>query len=105
MKQMRLGGSTMVHVEKAAEHCEDACCAPPPLVLPSKPMLDRRLLIREAFRLEWLTIGWMVVEAVVARAGGLPLYVRFVIQDLLAEEHRVDALDRHLGIADALVTG
>jgi WD40 repeat protein len=34
------------------------------------------------------------VEAVVARAEGLPLYVRFVIQDLLADEHRVDALDR-----------
>jgi WD40 repeat protein len=34
------------------------------------------------------------VEAVVTRAQGLPLYVRFVIQDLLADEHRVDALDR-----------
>ena len=34
------------------------------------------------------------VEAVVARAGGLPLYVRFVIQDLLADEFHVDALDR-----------
>jgi WD40 repeat protein len=34
------------------------------------------------------------VEAVVARAAGLPLYVRYVIQDLLADEHRVDALDR-----------
>jgi divalent metal cation (Fe/Co/Zn/Cd) transporter len=66
MKQMRLGGSTMVHVEKSAEHCEDACCAPAPLVLPSKPMLDRRLLIGEAFQLEWITIGWMIIEAVVA---------------------------------------
>jgi len=45
------------------------CCAPPPLILPPRP--DRLPLIREAFRLEWLTIGWMTVEAVVAIAAGL----------------------------------
>jgi hypothetical protein len=28
-------------------------------------------LIRQAFRLEWLTIGWMTVEAVVAIASGI----------------------------------
>ena len=28
-------------------------------------------LIREAFRLEWLTIGWMVIEALVATAAGV----------------------------------
>ena len=44
------------------------CCAPPPLILP--PRSDRLPLIREAFRLEWLTIGWMTVEAVVAIAAG-----------------------------------
>ncbi len=44
------------------------CCAPPPLVLP--PRSDRLPLIREAFRLEWLTIGWMTVEAIVATAAG-----------------------------------
>ena len=44
-------------------------CAPPPLFLP--PRSDRLLLIREAFRLEWLTIGWMTVEAVVAIAAGI----------------------------------
>ena len=43
-------------------------CAPPPLLLP--PRSDRLALIREAFRLEWLTIGWMTVEAVVAIAAG-----------------------------------
>jgi len=33
---------------------------------------DRRLsLIREAFWLEWLTIGWMTVEAVVAIGAGI----------------------------------
>jgi divalent metal cation (Fe/Co/Zn/Cd) transporter len=45
------------------------CCAPPPLILP--PRSDRLPLIREAFRLEWLTIGWMTVEAVIAIAAGV----------------------------------
>jgi divalent metal cation (Fe/Co/Zn/Cd) transporter len=44
-------------------------CAPPPLILP--PRSDRLPLIREAFRLEWLTIGWMTIEAVVAIAAGV----------------------------------
>ncbi len=44
------------------------CCAPPPLVLPPPP--DRLPLIREAFRLEWLTIGWMIIEAVVSIVAG-----------------------------------
>jgi divalent metal cation (Fe/Co/Zn/Cd) transporter len=44
-------------------------CAPPPLFLP--PRADRLPLIHEAFRLEWLTIGWMTVEAVVAIAAGV----------------------------------
>src|SRR5215469_15583235 len=45
------------------------CCAPPPLILPPRP--DRLPLIREAFRLEWFTIGWMTVEAVVAIGAGI----------------------------------
>jgi divalent metal cation (Fe/Co/Zn/Cd) transporter len=49
--------------------CMTECCAPPPLVLP--PRADRLPLIREAFRLEWLTIGWMTVEAVVAITAGV----------------------------------
>ena len=32
---------------------------------------ERLSLIREAFRLEWLTIGWMTVEAAVATASGI----------------------------------
>jgi divalent metal cation (Fe/Co/Zn/Cd) transporter len=51
--------------------CADECCAPPALVLPPKPKGDREALIREAFRLEWLTVGWMSVEAIVALASGL----------------------------------
>jgi divalent metal cation (Fe/Co/Zn/Cd) transporter len=37
----------------------------------SLPVLDRLPLIREAFRLEWLTIGWMTVEAAVSIAAGI----------------------------------
>ncbi len=44
-------------------------CAPPSLILP--PQSDRLPLIREAFRLAWLTIGWMTVEAIIAIAAGL----------------------------------
>jgi len=36
-----------------------------------RPRVDRTALIREVFRLEWLTIGWMVIEAVVALASGI----------------------------------
>jgi divalent metal cation (Fe/Co/Zn/Cd) transporter len=46
-----------------------ASCAPPPPFLP--PRADRPPLIREVFRLEWLIIGWMTVEAVVAIAAGV----------------------------------
>lgn len=49
--------------------CAAGCCAD----APSHPVTDpnRSALIREAFRLEWLTVGWMVIEAVVAVASGL----------------------------------
>src|SRR5260370_25802333 len=61
----------MLHVDKVAERCEDECCTPPPLILSSKPTVDRQSLVREAFRLEWITIGWMVVEAIVAIGSGI----------------------------------
>ena len=61
----------MTQIEKAASVCADECCAPPPLILPSKPPIDREALISDAFRLEWLTIGWMSVEAVVAISSGI----------------------------------
>lgn len=53
--------------------CNDDCCAPSPLVLPARRAQsgDREALIRQAFRLEWLTIGWMTVEAIVALGSGL----------------------------------
>jgi divalent metal cation (Fe/Co/Zn/Cd) transporter len=56
-----------------ASTCADECCAPSPLVLPMPPARsgDRRALIRQAFRLQWLTIGWMTVEATVAIGAGL----------------------------------
>jgi divalent metal cation (Fe/Co/Zn/Cd) transporter len=44
-------------------------CAEPRLISP--PVSDREILIREAFRLEWFTIGWMTVEALVAITAGV----------------------------------
>jgi hypothetical protein len=44
--------------ERMTTVCADECCAPPALVAPSRSS-NREALIREAFRLEWLTIGWM----------------------------------------------
>jgi divalent metal cation (Fe/Co/Zn/Cd) transporter len=63
----------MSQIEKIRTACTDECCAPPPLVLPTdaKADHDREALIREAFRLEWLTIGWMTIEAIVAIASGI----------------------------------
>src|SRR5450759_982594 len=64
-------GSTMAHIDKVAEHCDDGCCAPPPLILHGKPAVDRKSLVQEAFRLEWITVGWMVIEAAVAIGSGI----------------------------------
>ena len=61
----------MTSIEKLGEFCAEACCVPPLLILPTKLAVDRRPLIREAFRLEWLTIGWMVIEALVATVAGV----------------------------------
>ena len=61
----------MSQMDKLAEPCADACCAPPPLALSSSPAGDRTSFIQHAFRLEWLTIGWMSIEAVVALISGV----------------------------------
>lgn len=55
----------------------DACCAS---VAAESPLPERAALVRQAFRLEWLTIGWMVIEGAVAIgaavvAGSLTLAV------------------------------
>jgi divalent metal cation (Fe/Co/Zn/Cd) transporter len=63
-----------LRIDQSARACaDDACCAPPPLTLPSQETRsgERETLIRKAFRLEWLTIGWMTVEAAVAIVSGL----------------------------------
>jgi divalent metal cation (Fe/Co/Zn/Cd) transporter len=44
-------------------------CAEPRLMSP--PVSDRQILVREAFRLEWFTIGWMTIEALVAITAGV----------------------------------
>ena len=55
--------------EKVVDACE--CCAEPAIIAPPHFSEERVALIREAFRLERLTIGWMTVEAVVAIAAGV----------------------------------
>src|SRR5208282_3934221 len=61
----------MTRMQNLREPCEDECCVPPLLILPLKPTVDRRPLVREAFRLEWITISWMVIEAAVAIGSGI----------------------------------
>lgn len=53
----------------ALDNCTDTCCA----AAASAPALApaRATLIRQAFRLEWMTVAWMVVEAAVAIGAGL----------------------------------
>ena len=52
-----LGALSVSHIETTGV-CTDECWAPP-VVFPTRPgqSRDRQALIREAFRLEWLTIG------------------------------------------------
>jgi len=54
------------------EEVVDACgCCAESSIGPSRFSEERVALIRQAFRLEWLTIAWMTVEAVVAIAAGI----------------------------------
>lgn len=48
--------------------CQKSCCESDVGSLSSR---ERETLIREAFRLEWLTIAWMVVEGAVAIGAGI----------------------------------
>ena len=52
-----------------AESCVDTCCRSTPSALSLTS--ERAALIRQAFRLEWMTVAWMVVEGVVALGAGL----------------------------------
>ncbi|MBW4091581.1 MAG: cation transporter [Proteobacteria bacterium] len=50
--------------------CHDACCTAGP-ALPAANNQDRAALIRRAFRLEYTTVAWMAVEAIVAIWAGM----------------------------------
>lgn len=52
-----------------ADSCTDACCGS----ASSAPALapQRTALIEQAFRLEWMTVAWMVIEGAVAIGAGL----------------------------------
>src|SRR5271166_5291975 len=58
-----------LHGPAAASCCASECCAQAPPRSVFDP--ERPAVIREAFRLEWLTIAWMIIEAVVALASGI----------------------------------
>jgi hypothetical protein len=45
----------------------DSCCGSAGSVLTQ----ERAMLIRQAFRLEWLTVAWMIVEGAVAIGAGI----------------------------------
>jgi hypothetical protein len=45
----------------------ESCATPSAL----SPTSERATLIRQAFRLEWMTVAWMVIEGVVALGAGL----------------------------------
>ena len=45
------------------------CCEAPPKGVAEAP--NRASLIRDAFRLEWLTVAWMTIETAVAIGAGL----------------------------------
>ncbi len=62
---------THVQARKAVNVCADERCAPPAVALPPKSSIHREALIRDAFRLEWVTIVWMSVEAVIAITSGI----------------------------------
>ena len=51
------------------ETCRDSCNGS--AASTALPAPERASLIRQAFRLEWLTVTWMVVEGVVAIAAGI----------------------------------
>jgi divalent metal cation (Fe/Co/Zn/Cd) transporter len=57
------------HGSAAASRCASNCWTEVPPRSVSNP--KRPALIREAFRLEWMTIAWMIIEAVVALGSGI----------------------------------
>jgi divalent metal cation (Fe/Co/Zn/Cd) transporter len=61
----------MSEIDNSQSLHADEGCAPASGVLPPKVSHDRALLIREAFRLEWLTLAWVAIEAVVGTATGI----------------------------------
>jgi len=61
----------MAQIDKTADRRDKDCCTPAPLTLPAKPAFDREPPVREALGLEWISIGWMVIEAVVAIGSGI----------------------------------
>ena len=60
----------MAQFDRLPQRCDDECCAPAP-IFPGNEPPRRQHLVRAALRLEWITIGWMVIEAAVAIGAGV----------------------------------
>src|SRR5262249_58553728 len=56
-----------IDIAAAAPCCTEAACAGNASAAPDA----RADLVRQAFRIEWLTVGWMTIEAAVAIASGI----------------------------------
>ena len=54
-----------------AASCDDACCAPEPQIQSASLGTQRADLVRQAFRLEYVTLAWMLIEAAVAIWSGV----------------------------------
>jgi len=63
-----IAGMDVAAPRDSASVCR-SCVADPPVRQAADP--QRLALVRAAFRLEWLTVAWMVIEAVVAIGSGL----------------------------------
>jgi hypothetical protein len=66
----RLEPSPLI-ADRSAESCHDACCAAEAVIVTARANSGRARLVRRAFRLEYTTVAWMVVEAVVAIWSGM----------------------------------
>ncbi|HET6236259.1 MAG TPA: cation transporter [Acetobacteraceae bacterium] len=62
---------SLSNADRAPELCNDACCKAEPAVASVLFDAGRAELIRRAFRLEYATVAWMVIEAAVAIWSGV----------------------------------
>ena len=62
---------SLSNADRPSVLCNDACCTAEPAVASVPFNAGRAELIRRAFRLEYATVAWMVIEAAVAIWSGV----------------------------------